>query len=81
MELSTGDIIAIGAALVTAGVHLGTLGSVKQRVARLEAGARAQGERLEGHGLQLAVLSDRIGMRRRLTAAPQIDDSLMEEDK
>lgn len=68
MNLTIGDLIALAAVLVQAGIWLATLASLRERVRRLERGAESQGKRLEGHNVRLSLLADRVGVRRRASA-------------
>lgn len=73
MEISTADAVMLGGVLISVGVQIATTKAHDARIRRLESGAGGMGKRIGDVETTVGILNDRIGPRRRLTAAVPID--------
>lgn len=81
VNLTTADLIALGGVLISVGVQLATISNLRERARKLEAGARSQGARLEAVNLTVAVVVDRMGLRRQSYAVPPAPNESGQLDK
>lgn len=75
IDLSAADLIAVGAVILSAGGSLTWIAALKERTARLERGASAQGKRLEDLNLRLTVIEYSNGIRRPSVVGVPTDES------